>query len=383
MIMQGPATLVVRSCKGAQLDRGKCTVTAEAPSARGFEIDTPGMKCTDLGTEFGVFVAQSGEQEVHVFRGRVQTELGTEAERGRRGERKNSMSPSFPVSSSPPLTAHQAIRVAAPDKPIEHMVADEKQFVCAARMPQAIAKLERWKQFRDELCKRTDLVAYYDFQADETNLRVLRNRAATGRQYDGAITAGAEWTDGRLPGKTALSFRQRGSGVRIDIPVDCKQITLLAWVKLNPLPNPHLRAILTSDTWHERAGSVHWQLRSDTTFDLDVSTAAGASVKPWSGVFRFPDAMTQWGMFAETYDVEALQGCAYFDSTLVGKETLVKPSAARIGAATIGAFTAPAPDKTENADRTLVGRIDELMIFRTVLSAEEIVRLRDGMAAGN
>ena len=32
------------------------------------------MKYTDLGTEFGVLVQESGEQEVDVFRGAVQAE---------------------------------------------------------------------------------------------------------------------------------------------------------------------------------------------------------------------------------------------------------------------------------------------------------------------
>ena len=119
--------------------------------------------------------------------------------------------------------------------------------------------MRRWKRFSQELCKRPDLIAYYDFQPDESNPRVLRNRSAAGLQYDGQLVGGAEWVEGRLPGKKALLFHQPGSGVRVNIPVECKQLTLLAWARLDALPNPHLRAILTSDTWHERPGSVHWR----------------------------------------------------------------------------------------------------------------------------
>ncbi len=84
-ILEGPATLVVQSRSGAVLDNGKCAFTVEHPLARGFEINTPGMKYTDLGTEFGVLVAQNGEQEVHVFRGKVRAEEAGSTEQGAAG----------------------------------------------------------------------------------------------------------------------------------------------------------------------------------------------------------------------------------------------------------------------------------------------------------
>ncbi len=162
MILQGPATLAVRSRASAVLDRGKCTVTVENASARGFEIHAPGMKYTDLGTEFGVAVAESGAQEAHVFRGKVQAERAIEAatgrkgdgEKGRKGDSEQSKSPLppfspsplLPLCSSPPLvlTAHQAIRVATPDavgkaaKPIELIAANAKEFVRALPPPTAL-----------------------------------------------------------------------------------------------------------------------------------------------------------------------------------------------------------------------------------------------------
>ena len=58
-ILQGPATLEVRSRSSAVLTRGKLSVTVEKPQARGFEVVSPGMKYTDLGTEFGVLVAEN------------------------------------------------------------------------------------------------------------------------------------------------------------------------------------------------------------------------------------------------------------------------------------------------------------------------------------
>ncbi len=93
-ILQGPAEVVIggaeiRSRTGIALNRGKLSVRivsipGKKPSARGFAVDAPGMKYTDLGTEFGVLVAESGEQEVHVFRGKVQAEQSREQGAGSR-----------------------------------------------------------------------------------------------------------------------------------------------------------------------------------------------------------------------------------------------------------------------------------------------------------
>ena len=164
-LLQGPATLEVGSKTSALLRRGKVTVTVLDESARGFEIDTPGMKYTDLGTEFGVLVATDGMQEVHVFRGKVQAE---EAEvvsgqwpvdsekntlpspsavpsggRGAGGEGPSASHSPLTTSHFSPLilTANQAIRITAPDnfgrrsRPIERIAADETQFVRAMPAP--------------------------------------------------------------------------------------------------------------------------------------------------------------------------------------------------------------------------------------------------------
>ena len=76
-LLEGPAKFEIGSRTSGLLNWGKVTVTILDEGARGFAIHTPGMKYTDLGTEFGVLVAKSGEQEVHVFRGKV--EAGVES----------------------------------------------------------------------------------------------------------------------------------------------------------------------------------------------------------------------------------------------------------------------------------------------------------------
>ena len=74
--LRGPGVMEVLSDRGARLLVGALTAKAEGEQARGFTVQTPTMKLTDLGTEFGVRVQRDGIQEVHVFRGRVEANLG-------------------------------------------------------------------------------------------------------------------------------------------------------------------------------------------------------------------------------------------------------------------------------------------------------------------
>jgi hypothetical protein len=134
-VLQGPATLEVSSKMGAFLSRGRLTVTVLDPDARGFAVHAPGMKYTDLGTEFGVFVRKDGSQEMHVFRGKVQAEAEGQAgvSLPEHGANLEASAPVAPLI----LFAHQAIRVAAagsgkPERPFEQFSANEKRF---SRMP--------------------------------------------------------------------------------------------------------------------------------------------------------------------------------------------------------------------------------------------------------
>jgi hypothetical protein len=132
-VLQGPAKLEVQSKTAARLLQGKLTVTVIDPDARGFEVSTPGMRYTDLGTEFGVFVAKDGTQEMHVFRGKVQAETAIlpspVLRRGAGGEGGTDPSSFILHPLSLVLSASQAVRVAAAGKPIEKIAADAKQFV--------------------------------------------------------------------------------------------------------------------------------------------------------------------------------------------------------------------------------------------------------------
>jgi hypothetical protein len=128
-LLQGPATMEIGSRKSAMLHQGKLTVRIEDPDAHGFEVYTRGMKYTDLGTEFGVWVKKDGSQEMLVYRGSVQAEKAVAPAGGGSGtgdespKSRDRAPDSAGLASAAPivLTANQAIRVAAPDKPAERI----------------------------------------------------------------------------------------------------------------------------------------------------------------------------------------------------------------------------------------------------------------------
>lgn len=71
VIIEAPARFEPTASGRGLLHSGR--LTANVPrEAVGFAIDTPNAAVVDLGTEFGLFVPDSGASEVHVFTGRVE-----------------------------------------------------------------------------------------------------------------------------------------------------------------------------------------------------------------------------------------------------------------------------------------------------------------------
>ena len=79
VILQGPVTYDVDSRNGGFMSLGKLTGKATTKAARGLTIRTPTANVTDLGTEFGVEVSESGVTKACVFIGKVkfQNQQGT------------------------------------------------------------------------------------------------------------------------------------------------------------------------------------------------------------------------------------------------------------------------------------------------------------------
>ena len=119
VVLEGPAALELKSSNGARLHRGKLSALVPE-AARGFEILSPQGKVIDLGTEFGVSVAETGATEIEIFEGRVEA-LGSRA--------------ATPIS----LAGHQRVALEPGGVKNRPLDAAREEFVRAIAMPPAIA----------------------------------------------------------------------------------------------------------------------------------------------------------------------------------------------------------------------------------------------------
>ena len=230
VVLQGPATYQVESRNGGyplggQIDREGGEESGQWPVVSGseirkisnpqslipnpslstttplFTVRTPTATVTDLGTEFGVEVAKDGVCEVHVLKGRVQTQFFSsngqtiQIVQLKEGEARRHQSASGQVTViAADRTKFGQMRIVTPD--------DRRQ---------------RWLAYSRQLRKDPALVAYYTFEPVGGSTSTLPNVSAAGSELDGQVD-GAEWVYGRLPGKFALYFHGPGSGDKVVLP---------------------------------------------------------------------------------------------------------------------------------------------------------------------
>jgi len=230
--------------------------------------------------------------------------------------------------------------------------------------------------------KRDDLLAYYDFQRDandprdENGFELLRNRAKTGPRFDGRLmgTLRMGMAAGRFPGKQALRFDTLGDGVRVDIPVECRQMTLAAWVRIESSAK-WKGVLLMSDGWNE-PGKTCWLLR-DGGVGFGYFNGRGSQAIDSPPVVR-ADFADRWRMLAVVADQDARKATFFADGESLGQSNLPIATSSplfALRAAMIGTWNHLGVHPAD--DRTLQGYMDELMIFNAALSPEEIRRLYD------
>jgi hypothetical protein len=356
-LIEGPASFTVDSEKSGFLSRGKLTARADTKESRQFAILTPDARFVDLGTEFGVRIDDKGRAAVAVFAGKV----NAEAKRA-----DGHWSNPVPLSKGEAalcvgakFTAQVALRSDFP--------------MLQPQLPPAPAFM-RWQDASRELQKRQDLLAYYDFQPAPANPKILPNRALTGAAFDGEIQ-NAAWVEGRFSDKKALEFKSADSGVRVNLPGEHRQLTVIAWIRSKQLANKY-DGILMSDDWYELQ-KLHFQLQGSGQIIMYVygqSNKRENGQDDYCSIKAIPaDCLNRWCMIAGVIDA-AKQTSLYLNGEYFEALKSEQIPAVQIGSAMIGNW-----DKKNSIDpdivRNLSGRMDELMIFQSALSAEEIKRI--------
>jgi hypothetical protein len=359
VLLEGPVSFTVGSPNSGFLSQGKLTARADSENSRQFTITTLNSRFVDLGTEFGVMIDDKGRAAVAVFAGKVHAEAKLADGRW-----------DTPVA----LSAGEA--VVCVERKFTSYIAQRSNFptLHALPPPPPATPYQRWMDASGDLQKHKDLVAYYDFQPDPNNQNMLVNRASSGAIFNGEIQ-NATWTQGRFAEKGALEFMAADAGVRVNLPGEYRQMTVIAWVS-NKLLTNHFNGVLMSDNFTQ-SGQLHLQIMDSRQINMNIhgqlsKIANGQEVQ--SSTKTIPaDSLNNWCMIAGVVDTPD-QCALYLNGEYFENLELKQIPPVRIGQAMIGGWIrGNSPDK--DYIRNFTGRIDELMIFQKALPAEEIKQI--------
>ncbi|MCM2372664.1 LamG domain-containing protein [Aporhodopirellula aestuarii] len=362
VVAEGPAEIEILDESRVVCKSGRIRARVPEP-ARGFAVVAPTVELVDLGTDFGLDILDNGSVEVHVFDGAVEL-FDVESNRDLATRRQ--------------LNAGDAVSVDrdGASKPIASRNAD---FVTPGRLNLMSdvhqQKTHRdWQAFRDSLQDDPRVVAYFPFERNASDDRVLTGYGRNGDVIEGAIV-GCEWTHGRWSSKSSLQFKRPGDRVRITVQGEFESLTYSTWVRVDGLDRMHSSLLLT-DGFRENA--PHWQIRRDGNLVLGVqhpgNNAFNYQARSIFDAFR----LGQWMHLVTVYDAGRSLVKHYVNGELVRKQRL-KSSAGgllEIGNATIGNWSEP-EQHHQPGIRNLNGCIDELIVFGEVLDGEEVRHIHE------
>jgi hypothetical protein len=335
---------------------------ASVPShAQGFTIGSPKVDLVDRGTEFGLQVDSNKQTEVQVFQGKV--------EMYEPGSNRTVIVPRA-------LTTGQGLRLDTTgagreiiSNPAAFLTAQE----LAARSREEIrACQESWLAASVEIRKDPHLLAYYTFQHQEPWSRTLGDQALDRQQAHDATIVGCSWGQGRWQGKSSLEFKGVTDRVRLTVPGNYDSLTLMAWVRVDALPNGN-NSLMMSDGWDE--GGVHWQIGDSGKLILGIRSPTGKDNGHYHAFDVFtPDKLKRWTHLATVYDSETGVVTHYVDGKLANRVQIAVDVSLRVGTAEIGNWN-DASYRVKQPIRFFSGGMDEFMLFSRPLSALEIDQL--------
>jgi ferric-dicitrate binding protein FerR (iron transport regulator) len=359
LLLEGDAELEIVSPWEAVCHRGKARVRVP-PAAQGFRLLAPGMKLVDLGTEFGVSVAD-GRSEVQVFEGEVEAHPdGAAMQHLKEGQ----------GLAREAGTVTQLARLRAAD------FTSLEQLDTLSHEREA-ARFAEWTAWSQEARKDPRLIAYYTFKRwqDERWSRLINNFTEPRHPARAGGAVGATWTQGRWSMKEALEFKRPGDRVRMNLDGTYDAITLACWVKVDGLDRKY-NALLLTDGYEP--GEPHWQICEDGRLFFSVMYPDDAgrrhNQKYFSPVIFNRSNTGRWHHLAVTYDAATGACVQYVDGAEVSREIHERHRPGRpltFGSCEMGNWGLPTPNH-ESPIRNLNGALDEFAIYRAALSAEEI-----------
>jgi hypothetical protein len=375
LIVEGPAELELRSSGEAFLLVGKVACEL-GEQARGFRLLTPGLTVVNQGNSFGVKVSESGEQEVHALAGQVAV--------GRTGEAGTSQ-----------LAGRQARRLA--DSGLAETLFRPEDFpvmerVRAREQAEAARLLAAWRAAADALDGDPALRVHFNFEDQSPLDASLTNRVrGEGAGSDGQII-GARWSPGRWPGKGALEFRGRGQRVLLRLPGTHASLTLLAWVRVDALPQPVTALLMTEEPELDEekptpvaasfapAGGrpLRWELKATGQLALSLRRGPATGKFPWDAHLAppllTPERHGEWLCLATVHDAAHGELTHYVNGQPVARHPLPPGPPLALTHLSLGNLTVPDAEARQGVSYGFFGAVDELVVAVRPFGAAELRR---------
>ena len=344
VIVEGPAELQLVSPGEINLRSGKLSAHVP-PQARGFTVRAQDFTLVDHGTDFAIAIPSGSAPEVHVFTGK--------------GEVK--AAPLDPRT----LGGGEAVRLEKGQW--RNVSAAREGFVTEAeliRREAALAgvQLVEWREASSSLGAQA--VVHFTFEGADAGSRQLLNEIPAAAEISHGSIVGAVWAEGRWPGKRALRFQGEADRVRFTADAPMQALTLLAWVRVDALPNWQ-NVLMSAESG--QPGAFRWHLTQSGELRLEIARDLGRSKSDWEAVnstpFVTPERFGRWVFLATTFDGGTIRH--YGNGQPIGSGASFTPQALRIGVAQIGNWNG-------GTRRNLSAAIDEFAILPRALSAAEI-----------
>lgn len=378
LFVEGPAQIELRSSGEAFLLVGKVACEL-GEQARGFRLLTPGLTVVNQGNSFGVKVSESGEQEVHALAGKVAI--------GRTGEAGTSQ-----------IAARQARRL--DDSGLTETLFRPEDFpvmerVRAREQAEAARLLAAWRAAADALDSDPAMRVHFNFEDQLPLDASLTNRVrGDGAGSDGQVI-GARWSQGRWPGKGALEFRGRGQRVLLRLPGTHASLTLLAWVRMDALPQPVTALLMTEEPqrWEpdeEKKAQVpasfdpasgrplRWELKANGQLGLSLWSGLVSGKSQWDAHLAppllTPERHGQWLCLATVHDAARGELTHFVNGLPVARHKLPPGPPLALSHLSLGNLSVTDAEARQGVNYGFFGAVDELVVAARPFGAAELRR---------
>ena len=362
VILEGPASFELISQDLARLDHGKLTARVPPP-AEGFTILNANLRVVDRGTEFGMNVTSPDDCEVHVFDGEVE------------------LQGSVPDTTARSIFEGEAISIR--EGRSTAFSADRRSFADPESILQAAERdtEQRWESWRSKsqkLRQAPDLLVYFNFEDLVPGSMILKNQAEGATADTDGSVVGCETLSGRWSKKKALGFAKTSDRVRFRAQGVAPSITLMAWVRVDSLPQTHNSLLSMSP---DLIGEIHWKLDNSGRLLLGMRSGPEHTIIAWDRLVSSPIVTEQdfgrWMHLATVINGEQRVMKHFLNGEEVASAPLTRDVPVQLGLANLGNFDASTANLEKSGElRSFNGRIDEFALFRRAMSAEEISALK-------